>query len=217
LSSAELVAMDLPEKHPAQETLRQIFEASNQARDFVHKLRTFSHRPPPDYKAIRLQPVLEECLQILRSIIPHKVELRTRIEPDCPKVNADAAQIQQAILDLCLHSWHGLADRRGEITLTLNTCPTVPVPPGVTSLLPSCPHVCLTVQDSSQGLEKSACEQIFHPFRNRRAGGKKAGLELFAVRETVQAHQGEIFVESEPGRGLAFHVYLPVAAEAPGT
>ena len=213
LGSAELVAMDLPEKNPAHETLRQIFEVSNHARDFVHKLRVLGQRLPLERRPLRLQPIIEECVQILRTIIPVKVELQTHINPDCPRVNADHAQIHQAILDLCLHAWQGLADRRGRIKLTLDNCMEVRPPAGIPSLLRSGPHLCLTVQDNSPGLEKNAGENIFHPFRIRRSGGKKIGLELFLVRETIQAHQGEIFVESEPGNGLAFHIYLPVAGD----
>jgi len=215
LGSAELVAMDLPDKHPAQETLRQIFEASNQARDFVYKLRTFAQRPAPEFKPIRLQPVVEECLQILRNIIPDKVELHPCLNPDCPKINGDGAQLQQAILDLCLHAWHGLADRRGCIHLTLDCMGSAPLLPEPSNTLRAGPYVCLTVQDTSHGLEKSARDLIFHPFRNRRSTGKKVGLELFQVRETVQAHHGEIVAESQPGHGVIFRVYLPIATEAP--
>ena len=214
LGSAELVAMDLPEKHPGHETLRQIFEASNHARDFVHKLRAVGHRQLPDLKPIRLQPVIEECLQILRTIIPAKVELQTQISADCPKINADHTQMHQAVLDLCLHAWQGLADRRGRVKITFENCPPARLPANAPSLQPGSPHVCLTVKDNSPGLEKSARETIFHPFRIRRSGGKKIGLELFLVRETIQAHQGEIFVESEPGHGVAFHIYLPVAGDS---
>jgi PAS domain S-box-containing protein len=213
LGSAELVAMDLPENNPGQETLKQIFEASNHARDFVYKLRMLGQRPPLEFKLIRLQPVIEECLQILRSIIPAKVELEARINPDCPKINADAAQLHQAIFDLCLHAWQGLADRRGRIEITLENCGPGHPPTGSMIRLQPGPHVRLTLQDNSPGLEKSAREHIFHPFRNRRAGGTKMGLELFLVRETVQAHQGEICLESELGRGLTFHIYLPAADE----
>lgn len=211
LGSAELLAMDMPEGDASRETLQQIFEASNLAREFVHKLRLLGQRPAPEFKPVRLQPVIEECLQILRTIIPAKVELNARINPACPMVCADAAQIHQAILDLCLHSWQGLAERRGRIDVSLETCPAPRPPTGVPSLLRPGPHVCITVQDDSHGLEKSVCDQIFHPFHNRRARGKKVGLELFLVRETVQANLGEIFVESEPGRGLAFRIYLPLA------
>jgi nitrogen-specific signal transduction histidine kinase len=211
LGSAELVAMDLPESHLGHETLKQIFEASNHARDFVHRLRAFGQRPPPEFKPIRLQPVVEECLQILRTIIPARVELEAQISTDCPKVNADSAQLHQAILDLCLHAWQGLADRRGQIRISLENHLLVRPAAGAASVLPAGPYVRLTVKDNSPGMEKSAREHIFHPFRHRRTGGTKVGLELFLVRETIQGHQGEIFLETEPGHGLTFQIYLPVA------
>ena len=213
LGSAELVDLDLPEKHPGHETLKQIFAASNQARDFLQKLRVAGQRPPPELKPIRLQPVIEECLQILRTIIPPKVELQTHIDPSCPKVNADAAQIHQALLDLCLHAWQGLAERRGRIRISLEHCAHGRAPAPASGKLRPGPHVRLTVQDNNPNLEKKTAENIFLPFRVRRTGGKKIGLELFLVRETIQAHLGEIFAEVEPGHGLSFHIYLPVAAD----
>jgi signal transduction histidine kinase len=211
LGSAELVAMDMPEGHPSHDTLKQIFEASNLARDFVHKLRAFGQRPAPEFKPVRLQQIIEECIQILRSIIPDKVELQTVINPDCRLVQADPVHLHQAILDLCLHAWQGLADRRGRIKISLENCPVVHPPAGQACILQPGPHVCLTVQDDSPGLEKSARDHIFHPFRARRTGGTKIGLELFLVRETIQGHLGEIFLESEPGQGQTFRIYLPAA------
>ena len=211
LSSAELVAMDLPEGHPSHENLRHLFEASNQARDFVHRLRALGQRPPLEFKRIRPQPLLEECLQILRTIIPAKVELQARLSAACPKINADAVQLHQAILDVCLHSWQGLADRRGQIKITLEKHAAGRPPAGGVNGLPPGRYVLLTVQDDSPGLDKRAGEDIFHPFRYRRAGGTKVGLEMFLVRETIRGHQGEIFLETEPGHGLKFQIYLPVA------
>ncbi|MGA2246210.1 MAG: ATP-binding protein [Verrucomicrobiota bacterium] len=212
LGSAELMALDLPDSHPGHETLKQIFEASIQARDFVHKLRVLGQRPPPEFKPIRLQPVIEECLQILRTIIPAKVILETEIDAGCPRVEADSAQLHQAVLDLCLYVWQGLADRRGRIKISLETCPVVRLPAGTPNLLQPGPHVRLTVQDNSSGLDKAVRDHIFHPFRHRRQGGTKVGLELFLVRETIHGHLGEIFLETEPGSGLAFRIYLPLAA-----
>ena len=213
LGSAEIVAMDLPEKHPAHESLKHIFEASNRARDFVHKLRALGQRRPLECKPFRLQPMIEDCVQILRSIIPAKVELLTQLAADCPKVHADQAQLHQAILDLCLQSWQGLTERRGCIKITLEKCPAgLPVLESPGWLRPG-PHLRLTVRDNGPGLDKSARDKIFDPFQARRSGDKKMGLELFLVRETIQAHHGEIVVESEPGKGLAFHLYLPVVSE----
>jgi signal transduction histidine kinase len=214
LSSAELVAMDLPESHPSHESLKHLFAASKHALDFVHRLRAFGLWSPPEFRAIRLQPVVEECLQILRTIIPAKVELQAQISAECPKVNGDSAQLHQVILDLCLHCWQGLAERQGQIRITLENHHLIGPTAGAASPLPRGSYLRLTVQDNSPGLEKSACEQIFQPFRFRRSGGTKVGLELFLVRETIRGHQGELVLETEPGLGLTFHIYLPVAGNA---
>jgi two-component system cell cycle sensor histidine kinase/response regulator CckA len=205
LGSAELVAMDIPDGHPAHEPLKQIFEASNRARDFLHKVRAFSQRPPVELRPVALPPIIEESLQILSEVIPDKVELRFRNHPGCPRVSADAAQIQQVILDLCLHCWQGLPERRGLVTLTLADGP---LPAKLAPTLPPGNYVHLTIQDDSHGLEPHALTKIFDPFHTRRST-KKIGLELFLARETIHAHQGQLVAQSQPGHGLAFHLLLP--------
>lgn len=208
LGSAELAAMDIHEGHPAHESLKQIFEASKRGRDFLHKVRAFSLRPPLELKTIPLQPVIEETLQILRGIIPNKVELHTRVSPECPEVRADAAQLHQVLLDLCLHCWQNLHERRGQITLALEF---THVPRKVTAIIPGEHCLRLTVRDDGSGLDGAALAKIFEPFHTRRATAKKVGVELFHAREIIHDHHGEILAESEPGHGLAFHIYLPVA------
>lgn len=75
LGSAELAAMDIHEGHPAHESLKQIVEASNRGREFLHKVRLFSLRPALEKKSAALAPVIEEAVQILRGLIPEKVRL----------------------------------------------------------------------------------------------------------------------------------------------
>ena len=208
LGSAEIIALDLPEKHPARESLAHIFEAAHRSRDFVIKLRELAQRPPTDLKPIRLSSVIEDALPILRTVLAAKVQLHTRLDPQCPAVSADAAQIQSALIELCLQCWHGLPERTGEIFITLEK-----ISAGKKSgLLAAGEHVRLTIRDNSPGLNKSSLEKIFDPFYVRRTNGKKIGLELFLVRETMHAHHGDILVESEPGHGLAFQLYFPVPA-----
>ncbi len=207
LGSAEIISLELPASHPARESLNHIFEASHRARDFVIKLRDLGQRNLPDHRPIRLQSLIAETLPILRTIIASKVKLETQIAADCPPVLADASQIQQALIELCLQSWHGLPERTGEITIALES---ISVGEKFGLLEPG-HHVRLTVRDNSPGLDKNSLEKIFDPFHLRRSNGKKIGLELFLVRETMHIHQGEIIAASEPGHGLAFHLYFPAA------
>ena len=213
LGSAELVAMDLPPGSHAHDSLKHIFEASHRARDFVQKIRALAQRPPLERQLIQLAPVIEECLHILRSVTPDKVQITAELAPGCPAVRADAASLQQALLDLCLHAWQGLPDRRGRLKVTLAQHPRgLPATQGGGQLRPG-PYLGLTVRDNGPGLDHHALEKIFAPFHSRKAAGKQTGLEMFLVRETVQAHQGEIVVESSPEHGTAFHIFLPVAGK----
>jgi len=210
LGSAELVAMDIQEGHPAHESLKQIFEASNRARDFLHKVRAFSQRPSVDRKPVSLSPAIEESLQVLRGVIPDKVELQFRNHPACPRVNADVAQLQQVLLDLCLHCWQGLHERRGLITLTLSCGP---LDTQISTLLPPGDYIHLKIHDDSPGLEPHALKKLFDPFHTRRTS-KKIGLELFLAREVIHAHQGDLIAESSAGQGLTFHILLPALPAA---
>ena len=209
LGSAEIIAIELPEKHPARESLNHIFEAAHRARDFVIKLRELGQRPPADLKPTRLQSVIEETLPILRTVIATKVQLHTQIDETCPRVLADAAQIQPALIELCLQAWHGLPDRAGDITISLEKKSLKKN----LGLLAAGEHVVLAVRDNGPGLDKNSLEKIFDPFHLRRSNGKKIGLELFLVRETMHAHHGEIKAASEPGHGLAFQLYFPIRPE----
>jgi signal transduction histidine kinase len=214
LGSAELLAMDIPDNSPLYESLRHIFQASNNAREFVQKIRQFAQRQPPSRQPVRLQTLIDECLQILCSLIPaDKVDVQVQLDPDCPKALVDAPQIQQALIDLCLQSWQLLADRRGRIHIQLEV--GTPGRDGFSQVpaLRAGRYARITVRDNSPGMEKSALDRIFDPFHTRRSTGKKTGLEMFQVRETIQAHQGEIIVESEPGKGVACFIYLPLAEE----
>jgi signal transduction histidine kinase len=204
LGSAELAAMDIHEGHPSHESLKQIFEASNRARDFLQKIRAFSQRPPAVFQTLTLAPLIEETLQILAGIIPDKVELHAQLDQHCHPVHGDPAQLQQMLLDLCLHCWQNLHERRGQINLTLENARA---PKKFHQLAGDC--VRLTVQDDGHGLDAHALKKIFDPFHTRRNTAKKIGLELFTAREVIHQHHGEITAESEPGRGLAFHIYLP--------
>ncbi len=207
LGSAELIAMDISEGHPAHETLQNIFAAGSRARDCLNQIQTFSQRPPVQLTAIPLPPVIEEILQTLRGGILGKVQVETRINPDCPQVNADPAQLRQALLDLCVHCWQGSHERHGHAQLTLE----VGAPPKELSATLPEKIVHLAIHDHSHVLNHSALDKLFAPFHTCRVTGRKIGLELFLARETIHAHHGEIVTESEPGQGLTFHLYLPAA------
>ncbi len=211
LSSAELIRMDAPPGNPGNEFLEQIFVAGERARLMINQLRDFSQRKPCERALIPLQPVAEECMRLLRSIIPDKVEITHDIGPACPAVFADAAQIHQAIMQLCINAWHSLPDRIGRIHVRLDECKIDPEAAAHFTLRAG-PQVRLSISDNGQGLRKDDLERIFEPFALKSIGGRNSGLELFTVQEIVNENNGVITVESAPGKGMEFHLYFPILA-----
>jgi CheY-like chemotaxis protein len=160
---------------------------------------------------IPLPPVLEECLQLLRPLIPDTIKIAQHIGQKCPAVLADAAQIQQAVRNLCLNAWHSLPEGTGQISVRLDHCEIDPDQAAAHPLLRAGPQVRLSIRDSGPGLTKDVMGRIFEPFAYKQISGKSSGLALFAVQEIAHAHEGAVTVESAPGEGTAFDVTLPLA------
>jgi signal transduction histidine kinase len=210
ISSAELIKMDSAPENPSNEFLEQIFTAGERAREMLHQLREFSQRKPCERALIPLPPVVEECLQLLRSIIPDQVEITHAIAHNCPAVFADAAQIQQAVMKLCLNAWDSLPELKGRINVRLDECEIDPATAAAHSGLRAGPHLRLSIRDNGHGLRKGELERIFEPFTFKRINGKNSGLELFTVQEIINENDGVVTVESAPGEGTAFHLYFPI-------
>lgn len=211
LGSAELIKMEFENEpnHPAQEFLQQIFQAGERARELIHQIKAFSQRQLCERRLLQLGPVLSESLQIIRSIIPAKVEILQHSAPNCPSILGDAAQIQQSLLNLCTNAWLSMPDRAGQIDLKLGTCDVDEKMSKKNPDLHPGPYVCISVCDNGPGLSKSSQDRLFEPFAHKRASGKKCGLELYAVHESMQAHEGAVVLESAPGQGTQFHLYFP--------
>ena len=209
LGSAELIKMDVAAGHPAREYLDQIFQAGHRARDVVQQILTFSQRRETERSVVHLQPVVKECVKLLRSTIPTMVDISWRIDLNCPPVLADPTQIHQVIMNLCTNAWQALPQNDGRIRVNLEMCePT-------TAVLAAHPElgtgslVRLSICDNGTGMDKATMERIFEPFFTTKPVGRGSGLGLAVVHGIVKSHQGAITVESEPGKGSAFHIYLP--------
>ena len=211
LGSAELIKMELENEpnHSSHEFLQQIFQAGERARELVHQIKTFSQRQPCERRVIQLHPFLAESLQIIRSIIPQKLEIIHHFDPKCPAVLGDAAQIQQSVLNLCTNAWLSMPDRAGRIEVRLAPSEVDEQTAKKNSDLVPGPYVLVSVCDDGPGLSKSSQERVFEPFAHKRSSGKKCGLELYAVHEIMQAHEGAILLESALGQGTSFHLYFP--------
>lgn len=213
LGSVELARMEIPNDHPAQQFLQPIFIASNRARELVQQILTFSRRQDSEKAVMKLQGVVTECVKLLRSTIPAMVRITYNVDRNCGPVMADPIQVHQVIMNICTNAWHALPPQDGHIDVKL-----AEVAIGVAAAdrhpdLRAGTYAHLAITDNGCGMEAATLQRIFEPFFTTKPSGKGTGLGLSVVHGIIKAHQGAILVQSEPGKGSTFNIYLPVQTE----
>lgn len=214
LGNVALVRQDLGPQHPALPRLGQIAQAGARARSLVQQIVTFSRQQPQALVVQPLRPLLDEAVKLLRATLPAGVDLRLEDGEPPPLVAADATQLQQVLLNLCTNAWHALPGGNGRITLGLGSAWLDRAQAERMGGLQPGPHAHLWVQDNGCGMDAATLQRIFEPFYTTKAVGQGTGLGLAVVHGIVASHGGAMAVDSTPGVGSTFHLYLPPALPA---
>ncbi len=210
LGYADMALFKLKETEPFYRYWQQVLIAARRAKDLVEQILLFANQREKEQEELYLQPLVKEALQLLRPSIPATIEIRQRIDASCKKVRADATQIRQVIANLCANAWQAMEEKGGMLTIELKPAAIDAAAAGRHPDLTAGEYIRLSVIDSGTGMDKPTLERIFDPFFTTKAVDKGTGLGLSVVHGIVRSHGGNIQVESEPGRGSVFHVYLPV-------
>jgi PAS domain S-box-containing protein len=209
LGSAEVARLELPDDHRAVPWLANITRAGNRARDLIQQIMTFGRKHESDMVPRRLQGVVTEALDLLRSTIPAMVQIESRLDPNCPPVIADDTQIHQVVMNLCTNAWHALPEQGGRLEVNLELVQVTPEQAATRLGLVAGPYALITVRDNGRGMPPEILARIFEPFFTTKRKGQGTGLGLAVVHGIVQGHRGAIFCDSTPGVGTRFEVFLP--------
>ncbi|MDP1895262.1 MAG: PAS domain-containing protein [Hydrogenophaga sp.] len=212
LGNLALAREDVGEHHPAQESLTEIGRAAIRARQLVQQILTFSRRQKQEMQRQPLTPLVEEALGLMRSLLPAGIQLVTRLPAATLPVVADATQIQQVLMNLCTNAWQAMDGRSGHITVALREVRLDAAQALQLGELPSGTYACLSVADNGPGMDPEIQHRIFEPFFTTKAPGAGTGLGLAVVHGIVKTHRGAIDLQSRPGEGARFDVYLPLAS-----
>jgi PAS domain S-box-containing protein len=204
----------LEDEHPVREDIVEIQRAVERAATLTGQLLAFSRRQVQRRKVLDLADAVGDLEPMLARLIGEDVALVSVHEDGLGAVEADPGQVEQVILNLALNARDAMP-RGGTVTLeTANVvvgddhCRRhVGARPG--------PHVTLSVSDTGEGIDADTLQHVFEPFFTTKEQGKGTGLGLATVYGIVEQSGGWVEVESEPGRGTSFRIYLPCVDGAP--
>ncbi len=205
----ELAMLKLDKTDPLYKNMQHILKGVDRAKDLVKQILLFTKQSEKEQQPLFLQPLVKEALKLLRPSIPATVEIRTLIDASCPEVRADATQIHQVIVNLCTNAWQAMDEKGGSLSIELNLKMVDAAFAKMHPDLNEAEYACLSVSDTGAGMDELTLERLFEPFFTTKEIDQGTGLGLSVVHGIVNSHKGAILVYSEPGKGTAFHVYLP--------
>jgi signal transduction histidine kinase len=211
-ASLALEVLDPPE--PARTMLDDVIRASERAADLTRQLLAYAGKGKFIIQRLDLTEIVRDIVDLIRTSIPRRVDLRLELDPHLPAIEGDPSQIQQLVMNLVINAGEAMGEGSGVVVVRSGTrdlegdyfrCPGEPLKPGR--------YVHLEVEDTGCGMDSHTVEHIFDPFFTTKFTGR--GLGLAAVQGIVRAHKGAIRVFSAPGAGSTFMILLPAAEARP--
>ena len=212
LGYSEMVEPQMARGTKSARYVEEIRRAATRGRDLVDSILTFGRRTDTRVQLVQVRSLLEEAASLLRVTLPSDVELVLEDVPIDVAVSGESAQLQQIVLNLCTNAAQAM-EGSGCIRVTARQEELVGQCRMSDGELAPGRYVCIAVSDNGRGFDERVARRIFEPFFTTRVAG--TGLGLATVREIVCDHDGAINVQSKPGHGSCFEVWLP--ATTPGS
>nr|MBF0222543.1 response regulator [Desulfobulbaceae bacterium] len=208
---AEMVKEDMTKAGLKTSKVQQIIKASDRAKNIVQQILTFSHMSNLQIEPLDMDALLSEAVVLLRASIPAMIKIEYKKKGETGTVLADRSQILQIVMNLCINAAQAMSGNEGAISMTLERVgPSAKLTrTELNNVLPS--YLLLVVSDNGSGIEKSILPKIFDPYFTTKEIGAGSGLGLSVVQGIVHRLRGDISVESVPGTGTTFSIYLPEA------
>ncbi len=204
----QLIMLSKEEDHPDYKYLNQIETSAQRAADLVKQILIFSRKVESKLTPLNLNNEVENVNKILRRILPKMIEVKLDLTDETPVINADAAQLQQIMMNLAVNAKDVMPDG-GELVFKTEI---IYVDKnqfyGESEINPG-QYVLLTVSDTGTGMDDKTIEHIFEPFFTTKGVGKGTGLGLSMAYGIVQNHGGFITCTSRIGKGTKFKIYFP--------
>lgn len=208
LGHSDLMMMRLRPGDPLIGDIKEIIKAAKRATDLTRQLLAFSRKQVMQPRLLNLNGIISDMKKMLNRLIGEDITLETLLSPDLGQVLVDPGQIDQVIMNLVVNARDAMP--KGG-TLTIETGNALLDEVQVRSYMGAKPgaYVLLSVKDSGSGMSEELQSHIFEPFFTTKELGKGTGLGLSTVYGIVKQSNGYIRVDSLPGQGTVFKIFLP--------
>ncbi|HEY8258208.1 MAG TPA: PAS domain-containing protein [Gemmatimonadales bacterium] len=215
LSFSDLVLQELRVGDPIRADIEQIRHAGQRAAALTRQLLAFSRRQVLQPKVLSINGILDEVVGMLRRLLGSNIELDINPDPGLWYVMADPGQLEQVFVNLIVNARDAMP-KGGRVSVTTQNCRVGADGPERAGGVKPGAYATVAVTDTGVGMDVTTQARIFEPFFTTKEAGAGTGLGLSSVYGTIEQSGGHITVESAPGRGSTFTLYLPRHNE-PGT
>ena len=196
----------------AKKDLQEVLKSAQRAKDLVRQILAFSRRGEQSNVPMRTGLIIKEALKMIRASLPATIEIRQNIVSN-DAVLADPTQMHQVLMNLCTNAAYAMRDGGGVLQVSLPNVAFGPQSVAPSSELSSGAYIKLSVEDTGEGIDPAIIDRIFDPFFTTKKQGIGTGLGLSVGHGIVTSAGGAIVVESNLGKGSAFHVFLPLVIQ----
>src|SRR3989442_7558182 len=213
LGYSELVLQQMPSDAEARGDIDEIKKAGDRAAALTRQLLAFSRQQVLEPRVADFNEIVVNVEKLLRRMIGADVELVIELDPAIGHVRVDPGQMEQVLMNLAVNARDAMPEGG---RLCIRTSERVFTQPYrvYSATMDAGRYLLASVSDTGTGMTPDIVKQIFDPFFTTKGVGQGTGLGLSTVYGIVKQSSGYIFVDSEPGRGTVFEIYLPCVDEA---
>ncbi|HEV7558826.1 MAG TPA: response regulator [Kofleriaceae bacterium] len=197
----------------AKEDLRQVLHEAERGAELTRGLLAFSRRGQYRKQTLVVTTIVDDVVQLLGRTLPKSIQIKTELAVDGANVDGDPAQLGQVLVNLGLNAADAMSGT-GTLLIAGDIIELDDTHAGALAISAG-GYTRLRVTDSGVGMDEPTRLRVFEPFFTTKPIGKGTGLGLSLVWGAVQGHGGAVTVDSKPGSGSTFSVYLPISDAAP--
>jgi PAS domain S-box-containing protein len=218
LGNANLLNATLNNNNLHYKHLDRVIAASNRASQLTKKLLAFSRQAESEFIPLDINECIESVVELLEHTVDKRIKLSCCLSDNLPKIYGDLHQLEQVFLNLAVNACDAINTKLDRLDYGECQFKTRLIEPddslkNIYQITTDSPMILLEIADNGIGIKEELQEKVFEPFFTTKSLGKGTGLGLSIVYGIITTHNGIIDINSVPGEGTVFSIYLPTIAE----